>query len=76
MKLTTNLHLIQDSEWMALYIHSPYAFMKLSLIKHSDNCTFYYTIIWHILNHVNISQEKIILKILIIQLFCSLSTGP
>lgn len=44
---------------MALYVHFPCAFMKLSLIKHRDNCTVYYTVIWYILNYMNIVRKRI-----------------
>jgi hypothetical protein len=59
MKPITHLHLLQGSECMALYIHSPYAFMKLSLITHSDNCTVYYKVIWYIVNHMNIGGKRL-----------------
>jgi hypothetical protein len=66
-KPTTHLHLLQDSECMALYIHSPHAFMKLPLIKQWQLYRLLYSYLVHFEPYEH-SWEKVILKILLIRL--------
>ena len=59
--LPTSIYSKTQNAWR--YTTSPHMpSWNFPLIKCSDNCTFYYTVMWHILKHTNIVRKRLYWK--------------